>query len=487
MRKFAPFLALSLVLLAGHACADPLSDAARDPVGARISADSLRGHLSFLSSDLLEGRATPSRGADIAAEYIAAQFRRAGLQPVGDDGYFQTANWLYGQRHDAGVKVSLVIDGKSIELDGKDASTPARGALALAATPVISMSWDEALSDTGKANGKVLVVPAPAKPNPGAILAKELKSRPALVVLLDAPRRHRRNADGWLIDPEQAPASATLPVVLVHDAAAVSALSPGATKGVTTLAAQIAEASITPIKLRNVVGVLPGSDAALKDSYVMLSAHYDHVGIKDGEIYNGANDDASGTVSVIEVAASLSAQAQRPRRSVMFVALFGEEMGLLGSKYYARHPIVPLKQTVAMINLEQLGRTDDSEGERINAATVTGFDFSSIGASLKRAGARTGIDVWKHAKFSDDFFSRADNQSLADVGVPAHTVSVAFMFPDYHGKDDTWDKIDYENMARVTRMVAAGLQDIANDPVKPEWSTVPKAANYLRAGQALTK
>lgn len=486
MRRLATSLTLSLSLLAGHAFADQLNAAVQDPVGARISANSLRGHLSFLASDLLEGRGTPSRGADIAAEYIAAQFRRAGLQPVGDDGYFQTANWLYAQRANSAVQVALNIGGKAIELDGANASTPSRDAFSLAATTVVAMSWDDALKDSGRATGKVLVVPAPAKPNPGAILARELKSRPALVVLLDKERRHRRNADGWLIDPAQ-PAAAALPVLLVHDSASVAALSPGATKGAITLGARIEAAKVSPIKLRNVVGMLPGSDAALKDSYVMLSAHYDHVGIKDGEVFNGANDDASGTVSVIEVAASLAAQPVAPRRSILFVALFGEEMGMLGSKHYARNPIVPLKQTVAMINLEQLGRTDDSEGARINSATVTGFDFSTIGESLKRAGSRTGINVWKHEKFSDAFFSRADNQSLADVGVPAHTISVAFMFPDYHGKDDTWEKIDYENMARVTRMVAAGVQDIANDPVKPQWSTVPKAANYLRAAEALNK
>jgi len=223
----------------------------------------------------------------------------------------------------------------------------------------------------------------------------------------------------------------------------------------------------------------------LKNTYVMLSAHYDHLGIRDGEIFNGANDDGSGTVSVLEIAAAMAAQKERPRRSIVFVALFGEELGLLGSRYYARNPVFPLKDTVANLNLEQVGRTDDSEGAQVNSATMTGYDYSTIGATLRRAGERTGIRFYKHPTNSDRYFARSDNQALADAGVPAHTLCVAFGFPDYHGKDDTWDKVDYDNMARVNRMVAVALRDIANDRTAPAWTNVPNAAKYLEAARAL--
>ncbi|HEY9230754.1 MAG TPA: M28 family peptidase [Blastocatellia bacterium] len=305
-----------------------------------ISADSLRGHLSFIASDALEGRATPSRGLDLAAEYIAAQFRRVGLEPAGDDGYFQTAS----------------------------------------VTP--------------------------------------------------------RGAD-------------------------------------------------KPVQARNVIGVLRGSDPTLKDTYVLVTAHYDHLGIKPGEgdtIYNGANDDGSGTVSVIELAAALASMKNRPRRSIVFMTFFGEERGLLGSRYYGQHPVFPLDKTVADINLEQVGRTDSDEGPQVNNASMTGFDFSEVGQIFKAAGLLTGINVYKHPRNSDAFFSRSDNQALADQGVPAHTLCVAYVYPDYHRAGDHWEKIDYQNMAKVDRCVALALVMIANNPQPPRWNAANlKAARYLQA------
>jgi acetylornithine deacetylase/succinyl-diaminopimelate desuccinylase-like protein len=217
----------------------------QEAVVDHISADSLRGHLSFIASDLLEGRATPSRGLDIAAEYIAAQFRRAGLEPVGDHEYFQTAKLQNGIAH-------------------------------------------------------------------------------------------------------------------------------------------------------NVAGLLRGSDPALSGTYVILSAHYDHIGMRpNGEdrIYNGANDDGSGTVSVIEIASALAAAPERPKRSILFVTFYGEEPGLWGSHFYVDHPLEPLKDTVADINLEQIGRTDASDGRHVGVAFVTGYDYSNLGSMLAAAVQPEGVGI----------------------------------------------------------------------------------------------
>lgn len=335
-------IAAPLAVAAGPAA--PALEAA--PILDRISASAMRGNLAFLASDALEGRGTPSRGLDIAAEFIASQFRAAGLEPLGDEPYFQTADW--------------------------------------------------------------------SRINP----------------------RRDKNA------------------------------APGA-----------------PVKVRNVVGILRGSDPALKDSYILVTAHYDHVGLKPGEgdgIFNGANDDGSGTVSVIELAKAFGAQKQRPRRSIVFMTVFGEEHGLVGSRYYGANPLVPIEKTVAGINLEQVGRTDDSEGPQKLAFAVTGYDFSDVGAILRQAGEQTGIKVWKHPVNSDKYFAHSDNQALADQGIPAHTVSVAYAFPDYHGAGDHWDKIDYENMAAVNRTVALAIWNIANSLDAPKWNRGnPKAAKYL--------
>jgi hypothetical protein len=326
----------------------------------QVSAESMKGHLSFLSSDALEGRATPSRGLDIAAEYIAAQFRRAGLEPAGDDGYFQTVRWAD-------------------------------------------------VASTSRRAGR------PPTPE-----AREMK-------------------------------------------------------------------------VRNVAGILRGSDPQLKDTYVIVSAHYDHVGLRENCdpaqedcVNNGANDDGSGTVGVIELASALSKLSPRPRRSILFLTFFGEEHGLVGSRYYGRHPLVPLGKTVAQLNMEQVGRTDDSEGPQVGTLAVTGFDYSDVGAALGRAGEAEGVRVYKHPTNSDAFFSRSDNQSLADAGVPAHTASVAYMFPDYHAVGDEWQKVDFANMARVVRTVGRAALALADSAREPRWNEQnPKTAPYVEAWERL--
>jgi Zn-dependent M28 family amino/carboxypeptidase len=185
---------------------------------------------------------------------------------------------------------------------------------------------------------------------------------------------------------------------------------------------------------------------------------------------------------VIEIASALATLKERPKRSLVFMTVFGEEKGLLGSSYYLRHPIFPIDKTVADINLEQVGRTDSTEGPQVNNASVTGFDFSEVGQILVAAGKLTAIDVYKHERNSDAYFSQSDNVALASQGVPAHSFSVAFDYPDYHRPGDHWEKIDYANMARVDRTVALALMMIANNPEAPKWNEAnPKTAPYVRA------
>lgn len=317
--------------------------AGRRAVLAGISEGDLRGNLSFLSSDLLEGRGTPSRGLDIAAEFIASQFRRAGLTPAGDDGYFQTTTY-----------------------------TPFGGA---------------------------------------------------------------------------------------------------------------------PEKVRNVIGVLPGSDPKLKDTYILVTAHYDHLGMKPAgpgdRIYNGADDDGSGTVSVIEIANAMAAAGYRPKRSVVFMTFWGEEKGLLGSTYYGRHPVFPVAKTIANVNLEQVGRTDDTEGSRVNAVSMTGEDYSDVGAIFEAAGKTLGTGVQKHPQFSDLYFFASDNAALALVGIPAHTICTAFEYPDYHKVGDEWPKIDFANMVNVDKLAALGIMMMAESAAEPHWSEGNrKATRFLAAWRA---
>lgn len=241
---------------------------------------------------------------------------------------------------------------------------------------------------------------------------------------------------------------------------------------------------IASSSLRNVIGLLPGSDPKLSDTYILLTAHYDGTGSRPGMEggFNAANDNGSGTVSVIEVASALATLKVRPRRSLVFMAFYGEEEGDLGSRFYGDHPIFPIAKTIADLNLEQVGRTDSTEGDQSKRASVTGFDYSDLGEILSKAGKFTGVAVYKDEHNSDQFFGASDNVALAERGIPAHTLCVAFMFADYHGAGDTWQKINYENMALTDRMIATALLILAQSDEEPRWNAfLPQASRYRSA------
>jgi Zn-dependent M28 family amino/carboxypeptidase len=226
----------------------------------------------------------------------------------------------------------------------------------------------------------------------------------------------------------------------------------------------------------------------LRDQIVIVSAHYDHVGVSEDpegdDIFNGANDDASGVAGMLEAAAA--SRATKPRRTIVFIAFFGEEKGLVGSEYYAKHPVFPIEKTVANLNLEQLGRTDDSEGPRVRAANLTGFGFSDVAGIIAPAMASVGIKLEEHKGLGDKFFLASDNRPFAMAGVPAHTLSVAYMFPDYHGRDDEWEKLNYDNMALVTRGVAAAALALANRTAPPRWLAGPNTERYTKNATPLS-
>ncbi len=459
-----------------------------------ISADSLRGHLSFISSDLLEGRATPSPGLDIAAEYIAAQFRRAGLEPVGDDGYFQTANWKLAETPADGFVLKLKNGGETISLTPRQISALSDKSVSIEDAVLVKASVEDLTSDAAKVAGKVVIIEAVgATPNE---LARKLSLlNPAVALIVDRSTSAGRGlAAPRLIDPEniRAAGGAPFPLMMILHEKRVGALYDALPSGETAARVDLTVPSRVerPVKLRNVIALLRGSDPVLKETYVLVTAHYDHVGVRPDmagdNIFNGANDDGSGTVSVIEIASALTKLKHRPKRSLVFMTVFGEERGLLGSRYYGRHPVFPLAKTIADINLEQVGRTDSSEGSQVGRATLTGFDFSDLGPTFKRAGELTGVEVYKHEQNSDSFFGRSDNQALADAGIPAHTLCVAFVYPDYHKVGDHWDKVDYANLARTDRMVALALWMMATSETAPKWNEAnPKTARYVEAWKKL--
>ncbi len=489
---FVAFLTFNALLFPG----EPPKTATSPDVQAAldgIHAASLRQDLSYIASDQLEGRDSPSRGLDLAADYIAAQFRKAGLEPGVGDSYFQNASMLVEEPDFNGFELQLSSGDRRYLATAKAAFLNVAAAVDLNDAPLFKLDLsDQALVEhltADQVKGQVVITEI----SPGVRVryrsARKVlrEGKPALLIVVDPTGfMTREQRPRRLLDPkEQDAESVGSSVILTGNAPArfYGALRRDATNATATI--HIGAPQRTPATLRNVIGVLRGSDPALREECVLLTAHYDHLGLRaDGRIYNGANDDGSGTVSVMEVARALAHLPKHPRRSIVFMTFFGEEEGLIGSQYYAHHPVWPLAKTVADLNLEQVGRTDSTEGSQISNASLTGFDYSDLTSYVQRAGERTGIQVYKDARGSDAYFTQSDNLSLAEVGVPAETLCVAFDYPDYHAVGDEWQKIDYGNMAKVDRAIALAMFLMADSDQPVHWNQGnPKTAPFVKASE----
>ncbi|HEY6338411.1 MAG TPA: M20/M25/M40 family metallo-hydrolase [Candidatus Sulfotelmatobacter sp.] len=217
---------------------------------------------------------------------------------------------------------------------------------------------------------------------------------------------------------------------------------------------------------RNVIGVLEGGDARLKDEVVMLSAHMDHLGVgqpvNGDAIYNGADDDASGCVAVLQLARAV-AQGSRPKRTVLLVFFGSEETGGQGDQYFLRHPPLPLEHIVANLEFEMIGRPDAAvqPGE----LWLTGYDRSNLGPELAKHGARLVADPHP----SQQFFRRSDNYALAKRGIIAQTVSSYGLHKDYHQPSDDIAHIDFKHMEQAIDSLIVPVEWLANSDFKPEW------------------
>ena len=278
---------------------------------------------------------------------------------------------------------------------------------------------------------------------------------------------------------------ATVPMVQIR-AAALASILQGAGKAPETLERQggmevavVPGVTLTltqrvrtaPSSAPNVVGILEGSDPVLKGEYVVFSGHMDHVGIgtpdENGDsIFNGADDDASGTVAVMEVAEAMASMSPAPRRSIVFVMVSGEEKGLWGSQYFAGNPAVPIEQMVANLNADMVGRNWP------DTIVAIGKEHSDLGETLNRVNQRhpelrmTAIDdIWPEERF----YFRSDHYNFARRGVP-----ILFFFngthPDYHGRDDEPERIDSEKAARISQLLFYLGMEVANADERPKWN-----------------
>ncbi|HEX5227855.1 MAG TPA: M28 family peptidase [Bryobacteraceae bacterium] len=491
MRCRLIFVGLLTCLCALYADPPGAGTAGIDSALVQIHAASLRDDLKFIASDELAGRDSPSPGLDRAADYIAEQFRGAGLEPAVDGSYFQAAPMLVEEQDSNNLSLTISSDRGQFTASRKNMAVRIASALQLKDAPVFKIDpADEAAvrSLTADQTKDRVVILEYDRRKMRSVSRKLRTGKPSLLILVD--RRGittHESRPRQLIDPSEADSEPVTPrITLIGQDAARFFAGMKPAEGGAKITVQVAAPHRTAATMRNVIGVLRGSDPALRDTYVLLTAHYDHLGVKpDGpghRIYNGANDDGSGTVSVMEVARALARLPRHPRRSIVFMTFFGEEEGLVGSEYYAHHPVFPLDKTIADLNLEQVGRTDSTEGRQLSNASLTGFDYSDITRFVEQAGGRTGIRVYKNAKGSDDYFGASDNYSLAEKGVPAETLCVAFDYRDYHRVGDEWQKIDYDNMAKVDRAVALAVYLMADSEQPVQWNEAnPKTEPYVKA------
>lgn len=438
----------------------------------RTAAGSLRINVAWLASDERQGRMTPSPGLDASADYIAAQFRKAGLTPGGQDGtWFQKAAFAQITPKPDQFSLTLESGARRFSLKGSRVTVRSLTALDYQAEAVVHLTPGSPVpSIAGRiVTGNEAYAQGPA--------LHDLQARkPSLIVLAIGGARPEE-ATPILMDADPA----LPPVIRVYDKTAEGLLL---ARGEVKLTVHSAAPERHDVTVRNVAGILRGSDPAARTQFLIVSAHYDHLGLRQAGqgdlVYNGANDNASGVASLFEIARILAALPQHPRRSVLFLAVFGEEEGLLGTAWYVRHPLIPLARTIADINLEQLGRTDSADGPEVARFAFTGPSYSNLSAMMQPAVKAEGLGIYRKDT-ADDYFDRSDNYEFAQAGIVAHTIVVAFEFADYHAVGDEAGKLDYLNLAAVDRGIAAGVAAVADAANPPKWSDTKAARAYREA------
>jgi hypothetical protein len=479
----------------------PPSTASFPDTARRLQAD-----VSFLASDALEGRGTPSRGLDLAALYLETQMRLVGIEPAASNSYLQT--YKIGEYTPADSRLSVRINQKPIPAQdylflniGRD---PAQGPMDLelvfVGQGVVAEERKVHDLDGLDLRGKAAVAQKgaswPLEPSQvfgpdralGKLMAATIRGAQLLVYLseeLDLSTeaeagffREMKNAPvGFIREPAMGPASALNPILVLKPRALAAALGTDLerlSKGPMGSRIQIVdEAKVNEGVASNVLGKIAGSDPSLKDEWLVLSAHYDHLGShtvpagQDG-IWNGADDNASGTAAVLEIARRL---AQHPgKRSVLIFFTSGEDRGIFGSAYYGAHPIVPMERVVVQINLDMVGR---SQG-RVEAIASCAPGLFTETAEL---GKKHNIEVLPDQQPTWRLVYLTDVYHFAKSGVPGVEFFTGF-HPDYHQPGDTAEKIRYEEMSRITDIafdLARAYVDGRTKPafVRPGWFMTP--------------
>jgi hypothetical protein len=521
-----------IFLIATSAAAQSKTDISS--AAAAIQQQDIKAKMFFLSDAEMSGRLVGTHETRISADYIASQFMELGLKPLGDDGtYFQdfdlVSAWpeeqngavldatIAGQQksfirgHDFDTWWVQSVKSESahgpIEFLGYGINAPEYGyndfagvnlagkiAMVLGREPQADDpaskfrgGWDtyhsydwfkiEQVRQAGAA-GLLIVTPtfffketrvpsAPPNytlPEPRYGLADHLWDLPVLVISADT-------ADALLSASGQSVASLQKKID--------DGLQPHSFEvpGVTVTASK-AFKSHQLLKGRNVIGILEGSDPELKKQYVVVSGHYDHAGTHGTRIYAGADDNASGTVGTLEIAQAFVRSGLKPKRSIVFACFDAEEEGLYGSAYYIMHPTVPIADTVANLNMDMIGRDEESltwhntADNNRNMVNIVGTLYDpDIRKVIEDENKQIGLklDFKTDTRDPEQWFARSDHFWFATRSVPQVLFNTGEQ-PDYHTENDTWARINYPKMTKIVQLIFLSTAQIADAPQRPRFT-----------------
>lgn len=503
-----------------HGSDTPINTELVKKYAASITAEDLEALLGFVASDELEGRETGTRGQKVAARYLASQFQKMGLKPGADGKWFQE----YKLRR-------VSVNSATVSLTGKDQLKFGEGFVCMNKMS-LAKSFEAKYAFAGygieakeydnlkglELKGKVAIILAgepklkdnyvisgsgqPSewgyRPDMKSDALQNKGAKAVLVAMADADfekfvsnpgLQHRMSGSSlslsYLLDkdpiiPTLYISESTLNQLLKKARTSVEAqkkaLSVQAEIGAVDLSKArfqlISDAVDEEIVAENVLGMIEGTDK--KDEVIFVTAHYDHLGVRDGEVFNGADDDGTGTVALLEVAEAFMEavkEGNRPRRTIIFMPVSGEEKGLLGSKYYSDHPIYPVQKTVCDLNIDMIGRVDEAHKGEPQYIYVIGSDKLSTQLHLANENANKvvgNLELDYTFNSPDDpnrFYYRSDHYNFARLGIP-----VIFYFSgvheDYHKATDDIEKILFPRAARVAQLVFATAWDVANRDMK---------------------
>jgi hypothetical protein len=463
-----------------------------------ITPQDVKRRVAIIADDSMLGRANPSKGLELTAEYVASEFRRAGLRPAGDNnGYLQRLGLTRWTLDTASSVVELTVGNKARVTEVGTEARYVDGRIPEEALtgPVVLLAGTAPPADD--VTGRIVLLPIdyskPLAPSLGQEIYDLARAGPKAVLLLSnrdsatfADRLRTASLPRLTRDPAKIEPAA--PIIELHERTlgpllAAARVDPDGLRRRAAPERRILNGLTVELRLvhrilnrgtvPNVIGVLEGSDPALRHEYVAYSAHIDHIGLSPGQpdsINNGADDNASGAAGLLELVEAFSRPGVRPRRSILFLAPSAEEPGLLGSAHFTEYPTVPLENIIAVINMDLIGRNWP------DSVIAVGPEQSDLGETLRHVVKAhpelrmTPIpDRWPEERI----FYRSDHYNFARKGVPV-LFFTSGTHPDYHQPSDVPERINAEKESRLVRLLFHLGAAIADQSSRPQW----KAESY---------